>query len=371
MKWERWGFLTLGLILGGTLSAARAQAPLDTIYRKLEILAQVLVHVENDYVEMPSPTELIYGAARGITSALDAHSAFFSPEEYRALLEGTEGEYAGIGIELDVKNDVPEVVAVFEGSPALEAGIKSGDKITQVDDQPTAQLQLDDVSRLLQGQAGSAVTLQLQDAEGGGARSVTLLRSWVRVNPVEHHALEHGLYYVRIKTFARRVSSDLEQVLHNHPPRGLVLDLRGNPGGLFEEALAVCDLFLADGPIVTAVGRGGRIIGRQTAKQPGTQPNYKIAVLIDGGSASASEIVAGALHDRGRARLFGNKSYGKGSVQSIFDLVDGSGLKLTVARYITPSGAHIDGKGIMPDVVVLDPHAKADVALAAALRWLE
>ncbi|HET6346892.1 MAG TPA: S41 family peptidase, partial [Myxococcota bacterium] len=333
-----------------TASAWAAAAPLDGVYRKLEVLAEVLAQIENHYVDTVAPTDLVYGAARGALSVLDPHSTFFSPDEYKSLLDATEGEYAGIGIEIDLRDDMPEVVSVFDDSPAARAGLRVGDVLIGIDGKGVEGMDFDAVERLLRGPVGSKVILAVAREGREEPWTFTLVRGWVRVAPLTHRLLKGGVTYVWIKSFSRRVASDLEGLLKRAPPKtGLVLDLRGNPGGLFDEAVALCDLFLSDGPIVAVVGRGGVTMEQQVAHPHGTQPPYKIAVLIDRGSASAAEIVAGALHDRGRARLFGERSYGKGSVQSILDLSDGSGLKLTVARYLTPSGKQIDGHGVDPD----------------------
>lgn len=366
-------WLAGGVLLGATISSAAAEANADSLYRKLEVLAEVLGRVETHYVDAVSPTELIYGAAAGITSQLDAHSAFFTPEEYRDLIDITEGEYAGIGIEISSQDGPAEVVAVFDGSPAQKAGIGPGDTILGVDGESTQGMDLDKIQMALRGPVGTRTVLSIRRRGRDEPRTFTLVRSWIRVAPLTHQSLTDGVEYVQVKTFARRVSSDLESTLEDHTPqRGLVLDLRGNPGGLFDEAVAICDLFLRDGPIVTAIGKGGRVIDRQEAHERGTEPGYPVAILVDGGSASAAEIVAAALHDRGRARLFGNRTYGKGSVQSILDLSDGSGLKLTVARYVTPAGFQIDGRGVVPDQVI-DVEGEGeneDRALDAATAWI-
>jgi carboxyl-terminal processing protease len=366
---ERCAWLVTGMLLGVGLSAGAA-APFDTLYRKLEVLAEVLGQIENKYVDAVSPTELVYGAAQGAVEQLDGHSAFFSPDEYRDLLDVTEGEYAGIGVEVATRDGVTEVVAVFDHSPAHRAGVRAGDEILAVDGASLEDAGIDLVRAYLRGPAGTRVVLSVRRANRDEPWTTTLVRSWIRIAPVEARSLELGVEYVRIKSFARRVAHDLETQLKRRPPtRGLVLDLRGNPGGLFDEAIAVCDLFLDGGMIVSVTGKGGRVIERHTAHANGTQADYPVAVLIDGGSASAAEIVAGALHDRGRARLFGERSYGKGSVQSILDMSDGSGLKLTVARYVTPSGARIEGLGVAPNEAVEEEEA-TDAVLAAAQEWL-
>ncbi len=369
-RWlERAGLISAGLVLGGLTSAAAGET-IGTLYRKLEVLAEVLAVVENQYVEPIEAERLVYGAARGAIGVLDEHSAFFTPNEYRELLSLTDGEYAGIGVELTLADGLPEIVAVYDQTPAARVGLRRGDRLLAVGEQSLAGLSIDAVQQLLRGPVGTKLTLVVGRPDRDEPWSFTLVRSWIRVAPLEHRGLADGVEYVRIKSFARRVASDLAAQLERTPPRrGLILDLRDNPGGLFDEAIAVSDLFLADGPIVSATGKGGRLIEQHVARAPRTEPDYRLAVLIDGGSASAAEIVAGALRDRGRARLFGARSYGKASVQSVIDLSDGSGLKLTVARYVTPSGARIEGQGVAPDEEV-DGEGEPDPVIVAAERWL-
>ena len=277
-----------------------------------------------------------------------------------------------VGVEVDIRDGLPEVLAVFANSPAARAGIGVGDRILAVDGHDVEGLDFDAVQQMLHGPVGSKIKLQLAHEAPNSVRQVNLVRAWIRVAPLEERRLAQGIHYILVKSFSRRVSTDLEALLGSgDSTHGLVLDMRGNPGGLFDEAVAVCDLFLKDGPIVSIVGRGGVMVEAYTAHASGTQPPFKIAVLIDRNSASAAEIVAGALHDRGRARLFGERSYGKGSVQSILDLSDGSGLKLTVARYLTPSGRQIDGHGIEPDEALARLESSAaDPVLDAAVHYL-
>jgi carboxyl-terminal processing protease len=366
--------LVLAGFFAGTVTtvavAALAASGGDGLYRKLEVLSQVLGQIERQYVDNVSDTELVYGAAKGAVGVLDEHSAFYSPDEYKQLLDATEGEFAGIGIEVEWEHELPHVVAVLEGSAAARAGVQAGDRIVAVDGTPTASLSVDAVQQRLRGPVGSKVVLTIRRRQRDDDWTFTLVRSWVRIAPVESRRLEDGLVYVKVKTFSRRVASDFAAAVGREQPiKGLVIDLRGDPGGLFDEAITLADYFLKQGPIVTAVGRGGRVIERYEAHDQGHEPDYPVAVLIDRGSASAAEVLAGSLADRGRARLFGTTSYGKGSVQSVLDLADGSGLKLTVARYYTPSGRQIDGHGIKPDQVV-EPVGGSDAPLDAATVWL-
>ena len=390
---RRVGLLAAGFIVGvlttlavGAVAATNAvggTGDTDSIYRKLEVLAQVLGQIENHYVDTVSPTDLVYGAAKGAVSMLDEHSAFFTPEEYKELLDATEGEYTGVGIELDWEKDLPQVATVLAGSPAQRAGMQLGDRLVMIDRMPVASLSFETVQQRLHGPVGSKVVLTVRRPPRDEEMTFALVRSWVRIAPIESNRVDDGVLDVRIKSFSRRVTADFAALIaHEHPAAGLVIDLRGNPGGLFDEAVSMVDLFLRDGPIVTAIGRGGRVVEHYEAHNQGTKFDVPLAILIDHGSASAAEIVAGSLADRGRARLFGTTSYGKGSVQSVLDLADGSGLKLTVARYYTPSGRQIDRHGITPAEVIEVDKAVAtthgighdvspdDPVLAAALTWL-
>lgn len=335
--------------LVGSLSVAEARRS-ETLYSKLEVLAEVLGEIETNYVDMLSPTELIYGAAKGAATELDAHSEFFTPEEFRELRSTTEGEYTGIGVELKASaNGATRVSGVYPDSPAARAGIAIGDGMLSIDEKDVRTLNVAGIQARLRGPVGTKVVIGLEREGQSKPWTFTLVRGWIRVAPIVTDALDDGINYARLKTFSARVAIDLENYLDkSSPSQGLILDLRGNPGGLFDEAVAVCDLFLSEGPIVSVVGRAGRDVEKHVAHRERTQRRFPIAVLIDDGSASAAEIVAGCLKDRNRARLFGSKSYGKGSVQSILDLSDGSGLKLTIARYLTPSGVPIDGHGIEP-----------------------
>lgn len=346
----RLAWIIVGFVIGAASTLAAAERS-ETLYQKLEVLAEVFGEIESSYVDMTPPTELIYGAAKGAVGRLDPHSAFYTPREYEALRTATDGEYAGIGVEIGRDESGFFVGAIYPSSPAAAAGLQTGDRLLEVDGVNTKGATLTDIQRNLRGPVGTKVLIRVSRKGRNDDWTFTLVRGWIRLTPLEADVLDHGIHYAHIKTFASRISIDLRAHLDKHPPeKGLILDLRGNPGGLFDEAVAICDLFLSEGPIVTVVGRSGQNSERHLAHPEATQADYPVAVLIDGGSASAAEIVAGCLKDRKRAKVFGSKSYGKGSVQSILDLSDGSGLKLTVARYLTPAGTQIDGRGINPDV---------------------
>lgn len=371
-RWARW-LERFAWALGGAWVAAAASVAAgntpDALFKKLEILAEVFSHVENNYVDPVGAEALIYGAAQGVMATLDEHSAFFEPEEFQNLIDATEGEYAGIGVEMAAPEGRAQIVSVLEASPAQRAGLKPGDHIVAIDGRPTREEPFDRLHHRLRGPVGSKVVLRIQRADRHRPWDFTLVRSWVRLAPTSHRALGDHIHYIQLKGFPRRAASDMAALLERvQTPRGLVLDLRDNPGGLFDEAVEVSDLFLTGGPVVTAVGRDGRVLERRQARPQAYHPRVPLAVLVNEGSASAAEVVAGALADRGRARLFGRRTYGKGSVQTMWDLSDGSGLKLTIARYLTPSGRAIDGSGLEPDVTV--PEKAGDAILDRATRWL-
>ena len=366
----------LGLMLSGLPAKGEADSRREIMLQKLDVLAQVLAHIEEHYVDPIAPTDLVYAAARGAMAALDAHASFMTPDEYRALMDTTEGEYAGIGVDFEIRQGRPWVRAVVDASPAMRAGVAVGDVLLRIDGHDLYGMSYEEVWRRLKGPVGSAVQLCTQGRRhqplGLALKTHCLTRTWVRVAPLLARYFG-DVTYVQVKEFSRHVAQDLQALLQATPVRrGLVLDLRGNPGGLFEEAVDVCDLFLRDGPIVSTLGRDGQILDAPCATRDHTQPDYPLAILIDSDTASAAEIVAGALHDRRRARLFGSRSFGKGSVQSIVDLLDGSGLKMTIGRYQTPVGRAIEGRGVEPDEAVLMKDGKPghDGSLAAAINYL-
>jgi carboxyl-terminal processing protease len=356
--------MLLGVTLG-TVGTAQATGSTDTLYQKLEVLAEIFTYIENSYVDDVAPTDLVYGAAAGALNSLDEHSAFFSPDEFQQLVNTTEGEYAGIGIELEPRDNFVEILTVFEKSPAARAGILPGDLVVAIDAKTVEDKNFDEIKTMLRGPAGTKVGLHIRRESEERDWTFTLVRSWIRVAPIKSKKLNHGIGYVQIRSFSRGVAEEMRAHLRKLPRAGLIIDLRDNPGGLFDEAVSVADLFLRDGVIVTSAGRDGLIVDEQKARNGKDEPSYPIALLVNRNSASASEVLAGALKDTGRARLFGERTYGKGSVQTIVDLSDGSGLKMTIARYKTPGGHQIDGKGIEPHVKA---GAKEDL-LSLAEKW--
>jgi carboxyl-terminal processing protease len=300
----------------------------------------------------------VYGAVKGMMRTLDPHSDFMTPTEFADMRADTDGEFGGVGIEINDDGGVIVIVEPLAGAPAAKAGLLPGDRIIAIDGVPTKTRPGAETSSRLRGRPGTTVKLTVERKGWEGAREMTLQRELIHVKAVEARLLEPGIGYLKIKQFQERTDDEVVAALTRLKAdsggalTGLVLDLRGNPGGLLDQAVKVSDLFLDGGVIVSTVGRNGKKLEEEYAREAGTYLDFPMVALVNGGSASASEIVAGALQDHGRALLVGTQTFGKGSVQSVYELADGSGLKLTVARYFTPSGRSIQEKGITPDVIV-------------------
>lgn len=337
------------------LFATPANALSDKGFRTLHTFTKVLHYIEDNYVTEVDEEKLIRGAMRGMMDTLDPHSVYMSPELNRELKVDTSGRFDGVGIEVAVRDGFLVVVAAIKGSPADHAGIQAGDRIVKINGTLTKQMNLGEAVMKMRGRRGSRVTLLLERQGVKHPFEISIVRQIINVPSVHAEMLEDGIGYASISSFQQGTSRSLEKALAElsakAPLKGFILDLRKNPGGLLEQAVSVSDLFLDNGIIVTTENRG-REIDRREAHAEGTQLAYPMVVLVDGGSASASEIVAGALQDNKRATIIGTKSFGKGSVQTVIDLDDGSGLKLTIAYYHTPSGRLIQDHGIDPDIVV-------------------
>ncbi len=331
-------------------------------YRALDVFSDVLAHVENSYVEPVDERELVYGAIDGMMAKLDPHSVFMRPDVYKQMRDDTSGEFDGLGLELTVQDGELTVVSPVAESPGERAGIRPGDRVLSIDGAPTKDLTLSEAIRRMKGAAGTKVALEIMREGFAAPQKLVLVRDRVRTQSVDLKVLDADRHYayVRIRTFQERTDRGLQKALEDARAqmggtiRGLVLDLRNNPGGLLDQAVRVSDVFLSSGVIVTTAGRGRRNVEVERAHEKDTEPNYPLIVLVNKGTASASEIVAGALQDQGRAVIMGTQTFGKGSVQTIIELEDGSGLKLTVARYYTPKNRSIQERGITPDVVVAE-----------------
>lgn len=329
---------------------------------QIKLIKEVMDIVKKSYVEEVDNKKLIQGAIDGMLSKLDPHSAFMTPEPYKEMKVNMAGSFGGLGIEINIKDGKLTVISPIEDTPAWRAGLKPNDHIWKIDAKPTAGLSIQQSVALMRGEKGTKVTLHV--VREGEKKSLTfpLIRDIIKTKSMRSRTLVPGYGYIRIVQFQERTGEDFVNALKNlhaeNPDglKGLVLDLRNNPGGLVDTAAQVADRFIGegkdDGTIVTMKGRAAAAKISHFAKVGVKEPHYPIVVLINGGSASASEILAGALQDNGRAIIMGTQSYGKGSVQSVIPLRDGYGLKITTALYYTPKGRSIQAKGITPDVIV-------------------
>jgi carboxyl-terminal processing protease len=354
-------------------SAANTPVP----WQDARLLAEVLEHVRREYVERISDQELIEAAIRGLIADLDPHSAFLDPEQFDEIRISTTGEYSGVGIEVALENGVVKVVHPIEDTPAYRAGVLPGDRILAVDDVPVDVENLNDTIDRMRGRIGTPVKITIARGPEPKSLEFTLSRASVQVHSVTQQLLEPGYGYIKITHFSETTTPDLESAIarlkkaNGGTLRGMVLDLRNNPGGVLEAAIGVSDVFLDGGLIVTASGRAADAQFTMDARPGDDIDGAPLIVLVNSGSASASEIVAGALQDHQRARLVGSQTYGKGSVQTVMPLSDGHAIKLTTSRYFTPSGASIHQRGIKPDVSVEDTKDGDDRALHVALDLLK
>ena len=354
-----WVLLFLSPILWVGITGVRQHllAGTDRTYEELKVFSDVLDIIEENYVDTVDPKELIRGAIRGMISSIDPHSAYLLPDAYKDLQIETKGEFSGIGIVIAMQDDVVTVISPIEGTPAYRAGIKAGDQIIKVDGEETKTMMLWEAVKKMRGKKGTSVVLTIRRKEAPEPIDFTIVRDIIPLESVRSHLLKPGYGYVRITNFREKTAKDVKAAIgklesDKTPMKGLVLDLRDNPGGLLDQAIEVADIFLDTGRIVSIKGRRKPHSKIYMAHGDKDKHAYPIVLLINGGSASASEIVAGALQDHGRCVVLGTTSFGKGSVQTVEPLRDGSGLKLTIARYYTPEGHAIQARGIIPDVVV-------------------
>jgi carboxyl-terminal processing protease len=350
--------LAAGLVLAAPLARADRE---DDTYKNLEVFARVLSYVENNYVEPADQRKLMHGAIKGMLETLDPHTLFMPPEVFKEMKIDTSGEFGGLGIEIARKGDRIVVVAPIDDTPAARAGVRPGDELLRIDDESTADKDLAWALQKMRGPAGKRVLLTIMREGFSAPREIAIIRDHIRIVSIEG-ALHGGIGHVKVKNFQDRTDLYLRKELERlrglnggKELRGLVLDLRNNPGGLLDQAVAISDRFLPGNlPIVSTRGRNGRNASEERSKDRDTEASYPVVVLVNAGSASASEIVAGALQDHGRAVIMGTQTFGKGSVQTVIELEDGSGLKLTIARYYTPKGRSIQERGITPDFLVPD-----------------
>lgn len=359
--------LTRWTLVAGAVSALTATSLMtqagrvfaEERYQELQLFAKVLNLVQQYYVEEVDTKKLIYGGIKGMLRELDPHTNFLPPEIYKEFETETSGEFGGIGIEITVQNGVLTVISPIEDTPAWKAGVKAGDKIVEIDGESTKGFSLVEAAQRMKGKKGAKIKLGIFREGFDQPKDFVIERGTVKIKSVKFTDLEDGYGYVRLTSFIENSAQDLDKAIKAQEKKykaikGLIVDLRRNPGGLLDQAVQISDMFLEKGTIVSTMGRNQKEKEVIYAKKAGTIANFPIIVLIDEYSASASEILAGALQDNKRALIMGHRSFGKGSVQSVVKLGDGSGLKLTVGRYYTPSGKSIQAYGIVPDIELED-----------------
>ncbi|WP_372609575.1 S41 family peptidase [Halomonas sp.] len=348
--------LTL-VLLALPLSSVASNGNDDLPVEDIQIFAEVFERIKRAYVEEVEDSTLLRNAMRGMLRELDPHSAYLDEEEFQSLRESTEGEFGGVGIEVSLQDGQLTVITPIDDTPASRAGLQARDVILRIDDTPTERLSLQDAVNLMRGDPGSDIQLTIMRQGEETPRSFTLTREVIRTRSVRSELLEPGYGYLRVSQFQSRtgdqVRSAITELESDGALNGLVLDLRNNPGGVLQAAVAVADAFLDEGLIVYTEGRLPDSAMRFSAGRETAAPEVPLVVLINGGSASAAEIVAGALQDQRRGVVMGTESFGKGSVQQIMPLGNGEGLKLTTALYFTPGGRSIQALGIEPDVQVV------------------
>lgn len=309
-------------------------------------------------MEETKSKDLIYGAIKGMLETLDPHSGFMPPNVFKEMQEETKGRFEGLGMEVTIKEGILTVISPIEDTPAFKAGILAGDQILKINGELTKNLTLMESVKRLRGPKGSKVTITIMREGFTKPQDFTLVRDVIPIRSVRYELLEKSYGYIRLTQFQEKTDSEFDKALKALEEegkgnlKGLILDLRNNPGGLLDQAVKVADHFLESGIIVSIGGRKEEQKQKWVAHPEGTIPRYPLVVLVNGGSASGSEIVAGAIQDHGRGIIVGTQTFGKGSVQTIIPLKDGSGLRLTTARYYTPNGRSIQAKGITPDIIV-------------------
>ena len=343
----------MGVVIGRlSMESVRAEGE---SYEELRTFTEVLSLIKKNYVEEVDDKKIIYGAIKGMLNTLDPHSSFMPPKVFKEMQIETKGKFAGLGIQIGIKDGILTVIAPIEGTPAYKAGIKAGDKIVKINGESTKGIGLYDAVTKLRGPKGTSVTISIMRKGWKEPRDFTIVRDIIKIQSVKSKVIEDGIGYVKIIQFKEETAIDLKKALKELDEKNinsLILDLRNNPGGLLNVSVDVLSQFLPPNKLVVYIkGRQGKRIEYFTNdKMP--KYDYPMVVLVNEGSASASEIVAGALKDWGRALILGTQTFGKGSVQTVIPLSDGSGLRLTTAMYYTPKGKSIQTTGIMPDVVV-------------------
>jgi carboxyl-terminal processing protease len=339
-------------------------------YKNLELFQKVLHYVETHYVDQVTNTHLIHGAIQGMMETLDPHSNFLPPEIFKEMKIDTTGQFGGIGIEIGMKDDVLTVIAPIEETPAWKAGIKAGDRIVRINGESTKGMNLSKAVARMRGKIGEGVSITIFRSGSDELVDVSVIREKVEINPVKSELLEPQYGYVRLRSFSENATVELEKAIKNlekdEKLKGLIFDMRGTPGGLLEEAVGVTSLFIQEGAVVSTIGRNREEKEvRQVRIGKNVRTDFPLTILVDSNSASAAEIVAGALQDHNRAVIMGRPTFGKGSVQQMIEVGQGSGVKLTIARFYTPKGRSIQERGIEPDILLdeYDPELLAQARI--------
>jgi len=370
MRWSQYaGIVALLVCLAGTPAISGA----EDVYKPLKQFSRVMDLIENTYVRDVDRQELIKGAIQGMLRNLDPHSAYLDKQAYQDMQVETSGEFSGVGIEITVHNGRLTVVSPIEDTPAFQAGLKSGDVILEINGESTQDISIMDAVHKIRGPKGTEVELTVLHKGENAPEKIVVERDVIPMHSVKSEELENGYHYLRITNFNENTTKELRSFLRDATPdlEGIVLDLRNNPGGLLHQAVSVADSFLRQGTIVYTKGKVKQAQMSFSAEKQQNDTRAAVVVMINAGTASASEIVAGALQDHKRALIIGEKSFGKGSVQTIIPLEDQSAIKLTTARYYTPNGRSIQAEGIAPDIRIpfaASPEAKDEAIQIPTFR---
>jgi len=361
-------------VLFGPYGDSRVSAVDTSTYKSLKIFNEVLDIVEKNYVEEVKQKKLIDEAVNGMIKSLDPHSAYLTPDQYKELQVDTSGTFGGLGIVISMQNDQLTVVSPIEDTPAFKAGLKAGDRILKIDGQITKGMSIQDAVKKMRGPENTKVTLTILRKDFKEPRDFEITRAVIKIKSVKHNVYDDSIGYIRISAFQESTVDELRKALQqvsgkSRDLKGIVIDVRNNPGGLLDQAVKASDAFLKSGTIVSTKGRAKAIESKFVARDDGNEPTCPIVVLVNEGTASASEILSGALQDNGRAIVLGMPTFGKGSVQTVIPLEDGSALKLTTAKYYTPKGRSIQAEGIKPDIVV-EPIRQAEGPETAEAQML-
>jgi carboxyl-terminal processing protease len=353
---------TIGITLHNITFAEKAKQEQqkqkeDDLYKEMELFSDAVSIIRTDYTEEKKSKELIYGALKGMLASLDPYSQFMDPDTYNEMKVETEGEFGGIGIEITLKDDLLTIISPIDDTPAYKAGLKAGDKIVKIDGSVTKDLTLIDAVKKLRGKPGTDVNIIILRESEKKLLEFTITRAVIKIASIKKaEILEPGIGYIRLSEFQENTPKDLSEALKKLEAenlKGLVIDLRNNPGGLLDVAVDVGGKFIQEGKVI--VSTKGRVEAQNLefkSRNKNNHLDYPMVVLVNGGSASASEIVAGALQDYKRALVIGTKTFGKGSVQTVVPMSDGSAIRLTTSKYFTPKGRSIHGEGIIPDIIV-------------------